>query len=250
MALADKTASGLTEKQAEMKFLAKMSNKMSTPINAVIRNNEMILRETKESHTATYSIGIQAAGKSLSLVVNNILELMNMDNGTFKLEEAPYSTLSVLQDVISYAEYNAEKKNLEFHLKIDENMPEKLSGDAIRLTQLLNNLLSNAIRFTQEGFVELLIRWQSPKEGEPKDYGTLLVEVKDSGIGMDSAAVDQIRKSFLGAGGRKACDINRTELGLPVVIRLLDSMGTQLKVESERYKGSVFCFCNVYLSCI
>ena len=242
MALADKTASGLTEKQAEMKFLAKMSNKMSTPINAVIRNNEMILRETKESHTATYSIGIQAAGKSLSLVVNNILELMNMDNGTFKLEEAPYSTLSVLQDVISYAEYNAEKKNLEFHLKIDENMPEKLSGDAIRLTQLLNNLLSNAIRFTQEGFVELLIRWQSPKEGEPKDYGTLLVEVKDSGIGMDSAAVDQIRKSFLGAGGRKACDINRTELGLPVVIRLLDSMGTQLKVESERYKGSVFSF--------
>ena len=98
MALADKANIGLSERRMDLKFLAKMSNKMSTPINVVLGNNEMIMRETRESHTATYAIGIEAAGKSLSLVVSNILELMNMDNGTLKLEETPYSILSLLQD--------------------------------------------------------------------------------------------------------------------------------------------------------
>ena len=165
---------------------------------------------------------------------------MNMDNGTFKLEEAPYSTLSVLQDVISYAEYNAEKKNLEFHLKIDENMPEKLSGDAIRLTQLLNNLLSNAIRFTQEGFVELLIRWQSPKEGEPKDYGTLLVEVKDSGIGMTPEFQQKIFDTFT---REKKSQVDKTEgtgLGMAITKAIVDTMEGTIELHSAPEKGSEF----------
>lgn len=82
MALEDKENAEQTEKLADMKFLAKMSNKMSTPINVILGNNDMILRGTRESHTAAYAIGIQAAGKSLSLAVSNIIELMNLDNGT------------------------------------------------------------------------------------------------------------------------------------------------------------------------
>ena len=155
MALEDKENAEQTEKLADMKFLAKMSNKMSTPINVSLGNNDMILRGTRESHTAAYAIGIQAAGKSLSLAVSNIIELMNLDNGTLKLEDAPYSTISLLQDVMSYAEYNAEKKNLEFHLEIDEALPQELSGDTVRLAQVLSNLLSNAIKHTQKGFVGL-----------------------------------------------------------------------------------------------
>lgn len=241
MALADKANIGLPDRQMDLKFLAKMSNKMSTPINVVLGNNEMIMRETRESHTATYAIGIEAAGKSLSLVVSNILELMNMDNGTLKLEETPYSILSLLQDVMSYAEYNAEKKNLEFHLEIGENLPQELSGDCIRLAQVLNNLLSNAIKYTQEGFVGLSVRWQEPKEGEPKDSGVLAVKVRDSGIGLEKEQIDQIMESFSDLDDRSACNMERSGLGLPVVARLLHYMGTRLKVESGK-KGSVFSF--------
>ena len=166
MALEDKENAEQTEKLADMKFLAKMSNKMSTPINVILGNNDMILRGTRESHTAAYAIGIQAAGKSLSLAVSNIIELMNLDNGTLKLEDAPYSTISLLQDVMSYAEYNAEKKNLEFHLEIDEALPQELSGDTVRLAQVLSNLLSNAIKHTQKGFVGLSIGWQQSEKKE------------------------------------------------------------------------------------
>ncbi len=243
MALEDKENAEQTEKLADMKFLAKMSNKMSTPINVILGNNDMILRGTRESHTAAYAIGIQAAGKSLSLAVSNIIELMNLDNGTLKLEDAPYSTISLLQDVMSYAEYNAEKKNLEFHLEIDEALPQELSGDTVRLAQVLSNLLSNAIKHTQKGFVGLSIGWQqSEKKEGAAGSGTLTVQVKDSGIGIEKQAVEQIMESHHNLLNQSACIAKRSGLGLPVVVRLLDLMGSRLQVESEYGKGSTFSF--------
>ena len=243
MALEDKENAEQTEKLADMKFLAKMSNKMSTPINVILGNNDMILRGTRESHTAAYAIGIQAAGKSLSLAVSNIIELMNLDNGTLKLEDAPYSTISLLQDVMSYAEYNAEKKNLEFHLEIDEALPQELSGDTVRLAQVLSNLLSNAIKHTQKGFVGLSIGWQqSEKKEGAAGSGTLTVQVKDSGIGIEKQAVEQIMESHHNLLNQSACSAKRSGLGLPVVVRLLDLMGSRLQVESEYGKGSTFSF--------
>lgn len=243
MALEDKENAEQAERLADMRFLAKMSNKMSTPINVILGNNDMILRGTRESHTAAYAIGIQAAGKSLSLAVSNIIELMNLDNQTLKLEAAPYSTLALLQDVMSYAEHNAEKKNLEFHLEIDEALPQELLGDTIRLAQVLNNLLSNAIKYTQKGFVGLSVGWkQSEKEEAGIHSGVLTVEVRDSGIGMEKEAVNLIMESYQNLQNQRACCEKRSGLGLCVVVRLLDLMGARLQVESECGKGSVFSF--------
>ena len=145
MALAGDIDFGVAVNQAKVEVLSSLSNKVRTPISVVLGNTEMIMRETGESHTATYAMNIQAAARTMLLMMNDIVDLSNIQKGTLKLEEASFSMLSLLQDVIAYAEYSTDEKHLELRLDIDEKLPRGLCGDAIRLTQIFNNLLSNAI---------------------------------------------------------------------------------------------------------
>lgn len=224
--------------RAKTDFLANMSHEVRTPINALLGYNEMIMRETKESRTAEYSINVQAAGRALLSMVNDILDFTNIDRGTLKLELRPYFVLSLLQDITAYAEYHAQKKGLELRLAIDENLPMQLSGDLVRLMQIYNNLISNAIKYTEEGYIEIRIGWKKSADAA----GIMVTEIKDSGIGMREEDIKRISESFARFDIHKNRNIEGMGLGLTIVTRLLKLMGSSLQIESEYGKGSTFSF--------
>lgn len=224
--------------RAKTDFLANMSHEIRTPINAILGYNEMIMKETKESNSAEYAMNVQAAGRTLLSLVNDVLDFTSIEKGTLMLERAPYYVPSLLQDMVTYAEFNAQKKNLELRLMIDENLPKQLSGDAVRLMQIYNNLISNAVKYTMEGFVEIRISWQ--KTGGTS--GVMAAAVADSGVGIKEADISRIRESFSRSDVQKMRSIQGIGLGLTIVTRLLRLMGGELQIESEYGKGSVFSF--------
>ncbi|MCI8669310.1 MAG: response regulator [Lachnospiraceae bacterium] len=228
----------LEANHAKTEFLANMSHEVRTPINAILGYNEMIMRETRESHTTAYAVNVQAAGRTLLSIINNILDFTNIDTGRLKLENGPYYLSSLFQDIITYAEYYAEKKNLELRLSIDENLPCRLSGDVVRLMQIFNNLISNAAKYTNEGFIEIIAGWKA----ESEDTGVMSVQIRDTGIGMKKEDIQKISESFSRFDNRKTRNIQGIGLGLSIVTRLLDLMDSRLIIESQYEKGSTFSF--------
>lgn len=245
MALAGSVDYGMAVDQAKAEVLSALSNKVRTPIGVVLGNTEVIIRETGESHTASHAMNIQAAARTLLLLVNDIMDLTEIHNKTLKLEEGSFSVLSLLQDVIAYAEYSTDEKHLELRLDIDERLPRGLWGDAIRLTQIFNNLLSNAIKYTSEGYVELNIRWQALGSGAKGEYGILSVQVRDTGIGMDAETIERLLGESAGGVGNSSGQSENLEMGIFIVENLLELMGSTLQIGSEYGKGSTFSFCVV-----
>ena len=222
--------------QAKTRFLQNISHEIRTPINAVMGYNEMIIRETKEQRTASYASNVQTAGRSLVTLVNEIMDFASID-GTFVLETAPYSLLTVIQDVVTNGEYNAKRKNLKFSIQVDEKLPQSLIGDGARLLQVMNHLVFNAIKYTWKGGIEVRIEWQETA----LKHGIMTVAVKDTGVGMKESD----RVALAENGGLGDPDIQRVHglgLGLSIVTRVLQLMHSKLEIESELGKGSTFSF--------
>ena len=228
----------LKANQAKSEFLSNMSHEIRTPINAILGYNEMIMRETGESQTIEYGLNVQSAGRTLLSLVNDILDFASMEKVEWTLNCEPYSTLSLLQDIFAYAEYCTEKKKLEIQLDIDENIPQSLFGDVVRMMQIINNLISNAVKYTKEGHVKVSIHWKELSEKQ----GILKVQVKDTGIGMKEEDLQKISESFVRFDAQQTRNIQGTGLGLSIVTRLLHLMDSRLDVKSELGVGSEFSF--------
>lgn len=224
--------------QAKNRFLTGMSHEIRTPINAILGYNEMIMRASGDPEIERYAVNVQTAGKTLLSIVGDILDYTEIENGRFEVEPVAYSTLSMLMDVITYAEYYVEKKSIELRLDIAEDIPRELFGAAPRLTQIMNNLISNAIKYTESGYVEIGVKW----EGYENDKGSLWVYVKDTGIGMREEDVARISSSFLRMDEKRTQNVQGIGLGLTIVTRLLYLMGSELVVESEYEKGTTMSF--------
>lgn len=247
MALARSVDFEVAVNQAKVEVLSALSDKVRTPISVVLGNTEVIMRETGESHTASHAMNIQAAARTMLLLVNDIVDLTNIHNKTLKLEEGSFSVLSLLQDIIAYAEYSTDEKHLELRLDIDEGLPRGLWGDAVRLTQIFNNLLTNAIKYTSQGYVEVIVRWQALGSGAKDEYGILSVQIRDTGIGMEEETINQLMGRHTEAGRSKGPEAGKPdlELGIYIVENLLEMMGSKLQIESEYGRGSTFSFCVV-----
>ena len=231
----------LTEKEAnavKTEFLANMSHEVRTPINAILGFNEMIMKETQESQTAEYAVNVKAAGTALMSIINDIFDFTNMDANKVELSHEPYSTRGLLQDMVTYADYNVNKKNLKLFTYIDENLPKELCGDAMRLTQVLNNLISNAVKYTQKGFVAITIKWEKMSEKR----GMMAVFIEDSGIGIKPEDMDKITEYFIRTDMKRNQNIQGLGLGLSIVTKLLNLMNSSLQIKSEYEKGSEFSF--------
>lgn len=224
--------------EAKSIFLSSMSHEARTPINAVLGYNEMILRESKESNTISYATNIQAAARTLLSIVSDTLDFTNIQEGTLYLEKEPYSILSVLQDLTSYGNFNAEKKKIDFRLELAETLPQELVGDAVRLGQICKNLISNAIKYTNSGYVLLSFDWEEQDEAT----GILRVCVKDTGIGIREEDIAKLGTSFTRIDGKNTKNIQGVGLGLPLVMRLLEMMGSNLHIQSVYGQGSEFSF--------
>ena len=224
--------------KAKSRFLSNMSHEIRTPMNVVMGITELQLQ--KDDHppeTSEAFMRIYSSSNMLLTIINDILDLSKVEAGKMEIISQPYETASMIVDTVQLNLIYIGSKNIEFKLKADERLPSYLIGDELRIKQILNNLLTNAFKYTAEGTVSLSFEVES----QAGDEVTILVRVSDTGQGMTE---DQIGSLFNTEFVRFNLDSNRqiegSGLGLNIAHRLVHMMGGDIWVESEPGKGSVF----------
>ncbi len=224
--------------KAKSQFLAQMSHEIRTPINAVLGMNEMIIREATDDNIRDYAEDIQVAGRNLLSIINTILDFSKIEDGKMEIIPADYDFASILNNLINSIAARAKAKHLEFNVDVDRSIPVTMYGDDVRISQVIINLLTNAVKYTETGSISLSIKEFSRKE----DIITLECCVADTGIGIRSEDMDKLFESFGRLDEKRNRGIEGTGLGMAIVVKLLDMMGSELKVESEYGVGSSFSF--------
>ncbi|MGN0343905.1 MAG: ATP-binding protein [Lachnospiraceae bacterium] len=223
--------------KAKSDFLAQMSHEIRTPINAVLGMNEMILRESREENVKKYAIDIKDSASSLLSIINEILDLTKIESGRMELIPANYALSSVLNDLYNMMNIRAKQKNLALIFDIQKDIPSEYFGDDIRLRQILINLLTNAIKYTQTGNVTFSIRG-----GAKGTVAYLRFSVTDTGVGIRPEDIEKLFEKYRRFDESKHREIEGTGLGMNITMRLLRLMGSDLKVNSTYGKGSCFYF--------
>lgn len=224
--------------QAKSQFLAKMSHEIRTPINTIMGMDELILREDVSKDVEHYAKDIQLASASLLSIVNDILDLSKIEAGKMHLVETEYEVLPLFHELHQMFRVKADEKQLKAIIQVDSAIPVKLYGDNVRLKQVILNLLSNAVKYTETGTVTLFIRLLKKAE----DNVTLQFGVKDTGIGIRSEDIKKIFLNFERLDEKKNANVQGTGLGLSITKELLALMDSELEIESEYGKGSLFSF--------
>ncbi len=224
--------------KAKSLFLAQMSHEIRTPINAVLGMNEMILRENKSPEIKEYSENIKSSGNTLLSLINDILDFSKIESGKMEIFPVKYDTVSVINDLVNMISIRASKKGLEFLIEIDEDIPAALYGDDIRIRQIITNLLTNAVKYTDRGSIHLSI--QSTRLNAEQIM--LHVKVSDTGIGIRDEDIHKLFSSFQRIDEQRNRSIEGTGLGIPITHNLLIMMGSKLNVSSTYGKGSTFSF--------
>jgi len=224
--------------KAKSRFLAQMSHEIRTPINAVLGMNEMILREATDLGVRGYADDIQIAGKNLLSIINTILDFSKIEDGKMEIVPAEYDFPSVLNNLINSAAAMAKGKNLELKVDIDPGLPTELYGDDLRISQIAMNLLTNALKYTEEGSVSFTVR-EASRSGKEIFID---VDVSDTGIGIKQEDMSKMFESFGRLDEKRNRGIEGTGLGIAIVTKLLEMMESKLEVKSEYGKGSSFSF--------
>ena len=223
--------------RAKSTFLASMSHEIRTPIHAVMGMSEMILRESKEEETLSYAGDIHSAAGSLLSIVNDILDFSKIESGRMEILPVSYQLSSLIHDIYLLIADRAEKKGLMLQIHVDEALPSTLYGDDIRLKQIVINLLTNAVKYTESGSVTLNITGTVQNE-----TCELLVQVKDTGIGIREEDIRKQYQVFERIEEKRNRTIEGTGLGINITQQLLTLMGSTLQVESVYGEGSCFSF--------
>ncbi|MBR4994291.1 MAG: response regulator, partial [Lachnospiraceae bacterium] len=227
-----------SENEAKTNFISSMSHEIRTPINAVLGLDEMILRESTEESVKTYARDIMSAGKNLLSIVNDILDFSKIEAGKMEIVPEEYNIVDMIRTLMNLVLPRAKGKELEVKLDISHEIPTILYGDDVRIQQVITNLLTNAVKYTEEGYVEFKLDFRAIDE----DKGSLLVSVKDTGIGMKEEELDKLFKPFERMDMNRNRTVEGTGLGMSIVLQLLKQMGSNLKIESVYGEGSTFSF--------
>lgn len=222
--------------QAKNSFFAKMSHEIRTPINAILGMDEMILREEKNPDIAEYAVNINRAGQSLLAIINDILDSSKLEAGHIELVPANYDLMSLLYDCYNLVSMRAADKGLEFRVVNDVSIPRNLLGDEVRIKQIITNLLTNAVKYTNDGYVEMNVSWLKHED----DDMDLIVAVKDTGRGIHSDDINLLFKTFERLDLKDNKYVEGTGLGLSITKQLVEMMDGTITVESKPDEGSVF----------
>lgn len=217
-------------------FFANMSHEIRTPINTIIGLNEMILREDVSDEVAENAINIQNASKILLAVINDILDLSKIESGKMDIVPTQYETANMFSDMVNIIWVRAMEKKLEFKIDIDEDIPSMLYGDEVRIKQVLTNILTNAVKYTEKGSVTLSVK------GNLIDNNTirLKISVEDTGIGIRKESLKDLFSVFKRVDQTRTKKIEGTGLGLSIAKQLVEMMGGTITVDSIYQKGSSF----------
>lgn len=224
--------------QAKTLFLARMSHEIRTPINAVLGMNEMILEESTEDEVKSYAHDVKESSIMLLNIVNDLLDSSKIESGKMELVEDKYEMGSLLNDLYNMSRIKAAEKKLDLQFDIDPMMPHGYFGDEKRIKQIVLNLLTNAIKYTPHGTVLLSLRCNDVIG----DTAVLTFAVKDSGIGIKQEDMEKLSGEFQRLDTVRNKGIEGTGLGLNIVRQFLSLMGSELQVQSEYEKGSIFSF--------
>lgn len=236
--LADELRSQQMANEAKNNFLSSMSHEIRTPINAMLGFNEMILRESKDPEITKYATNVNASGKLLLGLVNDVLDFSRIEAGKTEIIPVEYDLSSMVNDLINTAHMRMKGKNLELNTDISTEIPSILLGDEIRIKQCAINLITNAIKYTNEGSVKISIDHKKLDE----EYISMRIRVKDTGIGIRKEDMDKLFAPFERIEESRNRTIEGTGLGMNIVKQLLNLMDSKLLVSSEYGKGSEFSF--------
>lgn len=235
-----KEAKELAEKAslAKAQFLSTMSHEIRTPMNAVIGLTNILLDEDPKPDQVENLKTLKFSGENLLALINDILDFSKIEAGKIEFERVSFNLHTLLESIKKSHEPRARQKNISLNLRLDTDLPKNIVGDPVRLSQILNNLVSNAIKFTHAGRVILDITQLEKKE----NVVALGFSVSDTGIGIDQEKQDMIFESFSQASSDTTRKYGGTGLGLAITKRLLDLHGSRIEIESEPGKGSKFFF--------
>lgn len=224
-----------TANMAKSSFLANMSHEIRTPINAILGMNEMILREEKDPAIRGYAGNIQESGNSLLSIVSDVLDISKIESGKLEIIPVDYEVNSLISDCCNMAAGRAKAKELELLVECADNVPMKLCGDETHIRQIIMNLLTNAVKYTEKGTVKLIV------SGSFNDGGFVLkVDVSDTGIGIAEENLPQLFTQFQRFDLQRNRNIEGTGLGLSIVKRLCDLMSGTITARSVLGSGSTF----------
>ena len=217
-------------------FLATMSYEIRTPMNGMLVMAELLAQSQLPARSQRYADVIWRSGKSLLAIINDILDLSKIEAGKLELEQTSVDVVDLATTVLDLFGERARSKGLDLAAQVATDAPRSIIGDPVRLTQVLTNLVNNAIKFTERGGVNLVIQPDS------KDPGRLRFSVEDTGIGIAEDKVETVFSAFSQADMSTTRKYGGTGLGLAICRRLVEAMGVDIAVASQVGKGSTFSF--------
>ena len=223
--------------RAKSLFLAKMSHEIRTPINAVLNMNEVILRESREENIKEYAMDVKSSARTLLGIINDILDLSKIESGNMEIVAVEYEMSSLINDVVNMIYTRAKEKGLDFQVIISPSLPSVLLGDDVRIRQILVNLLTNAVKYTETGTVSFVVNGKIVGEEVKLHFA-----VRDTGIGIKKEDMPKLYEAFQRIQEVENHYIEGTGLGISITVQLLNMMDSNLQVESIYGKGSTFSF--------
>jgi PAS domain S-box-containing protein len=223
--------------QAKSEFLAKVSHEIRTPMNAILGFADLLASNIANQRDREYLNIIRSSGKSLLSLINDILDLSKIEAGKMEIHTQPVNLRTLFNEVGEMFSLSLAEKDLTFITDIENNLPDYMLLDEIRLRQVLFNLVGNAVKFTDQGMIRLIARSEPAKKD---NHLNLIIQVKDTGIGIPSHEHERIFESFQQTTGQSAQRYGGTGLGLTISRSLVEMMGGTIDVQAESQKGTCF----------
>ncbi|MBN1650097.1 MAG: response regulator [Bacteroidales bacterium] len=232
---------------AKSSFLSNMSHEIRTPLNGIISISELLLDEKLPEKAMGMLGSIKYSADNLLKIINEILDFSKIEAGKISFEAIDFDLHRLLKELIKNLEFSAKAKGIDLIADFDKDLPARINGDPVKLSQILTNLIGNAIKFTLNGYVKLIVK-KSDTDLENGKMG-LYICVKDSGIGIPKEKLESIFQSFVQSDSSTTRHFGGTGLGLTISKNFVELQGGTIKVESELNKGSRFIIHYPYSSC-